>query len=515
MSKANAVNRMDQWQRLKPQAIVHFIIKIVMRAIKEAMQVFLPLIVVYAAAGERRWSIIAMIGIGLVALLLIGAFLSYLKFRFRISNDSVLIQSGVLKRKRLSLGFDKIQNIALSEPLYFRPFGLVVMQIESAGSSSEEVTLGGVPRTYAEEIRSLVLQHKVPQNDHLNIESNESKTNQTDASNQQQHLLHLPIGELIRFGLTNNSIWIFAGIGAGAMSQFEWGGVYYFKSFGELIETVAGNNPFPVLILTILGVIIAVVSLLLLLSAIGAIIIHYDFKLSQLGTRLHISKGLFEKKESSLLIPKLQSIQFKQSWPAKILKRYHVHLTQISFSKSGTAARKSGSNFMIPSAKADFITEFSARLYPNFDWRSLKLNAISRLFVWKNLLWFVLPIALIPTTFITYHLGLPYGLIPLMAPLIAYVILRRVHLMYGYATDGKHGIVKSGFLGHSLKLFPFYKVQTVHVTQSPGQRRAMVANLNIKLAGSTITIPFMGIEDANQWRDKILFEVETNKLSWM
>lgn len=506
----------DKWRRLAPAAIIHFIVQFVIQFIKQGIQGLLPIAAVIFTAGENRWFIISLIGIAVVILLLAGAVLSYLKFKFRLSGDTFLIHKGVFKRKRLSLGYERIQNVILKQPIYFRPFNLVVLIIESAGSSGEEVSLAGIPRSLADEIRTAVFAKKA-EGKTTSGENNTSNADQATPSISEgaEEILKQPISELVRYGLSNNQIWVFAGIMTGAMAQIEWDELWFYESMTSGAREIMEASQMAAWMVAVGGV-LSIFLLLLAVSAVGAIIIYYNFHLTRTEGRFHRTKGLFEKQESSLPEKKIQALVMRQSWPAKLLKRYHLTLKQVGFSGMGADGNvHTGNNkFLIPSVTRTFAGDFSKLVYPDFDWHESKLKSIDPVFTRKVVLWIMLPITLMPVTALSLAVS-PKALAFLAFPFLCWPLVELRRRRYGYMRDDKYGFVRTGFIGHQYTVLPFYKVQTVRIWQSPGQRRRGLATLTINMAGTSRTIPYMPLAEAEAWRDRILFEIETSKRAWM
>ena len=508
---ANTQNGADKWQRLAPAAMIHFAVKFVMQFIKQGVQGLLPLGVVFLSAGEKRWFAIAMIGVGIILLLLVGTVLSYLKFRFRLAGDTFLIQQGVFKRKRLSLSYDRIQNVVFKQPIYFRPFNLVALGIESAGSSGEEVSLGGISRTMAEEIRTSIFEKRSSNASSTNSDVENAETIDIAPSDAEE-IIRQPISELIRYGLSNNQIWIFAGLGASLTAQVDWEDYAVLTGLRDWIQAIADQGD-AIAALIAVGGFLGFIALILSVSVAGAIISYYQYHLTRTDGRFHRTKGLFERQETSLPQSKVQSLMIKQGWPARLLNRYHLIMRQVGFSKPGSNT-SSDSKFLVPSATKAFSRKFSAILYPNFSWSEDQLKQIDRAFTRRIVVWMILPICMIPAIALSIIFS-PVALAILLVPLLLTPVIMLRRAQYGYATDGQHGIVRSGFIGHKLFLFPFYKVQTVKFWQTPGQRTKGLASLTIKLAGFSVEIPYMPLADAEAWRDQILHQVESRTDKWM
>ena len=59
-----------------------------------------------------------------------------------------------------------------------------------------------------------------------------------------------------------------------------------------------------------------------------------------------------------------------------------------------------------------------------------------------------------------------------------------------------------------------FKVQRVDIRQTVFQQRRGVAHLTVHLASHSLTLPYVGIEDANRLRDLALFAAESSQQPW-
>lgn len=504
----------DKWQRLSPLSIIYFVIKHIVDAVRGSIQtIAIAPAAIIATTGDNRWVILAVFALALSIGLIAISVVSFFKFRFRIEGDKFLIRSGVFVRKRLSLSFDRIQNVGFREPIYFRPFGLIIMGLESAGSSSEEVSLGGVSRALGQAIRKHILEYKVREQLTISEQNPVSQLNSTDNAVRpvEEELLKQPISELVRYGLSNNNIWVFAGIGAALLSQMKWWESAILIDTFDSVEAFIGTGLIALTLLIMTGALLTLF-LIMAASVVGAVIVNYNYRLTYADKRFHRTRGLLERQETSLPEVKIQNITIAQPLIAKLLQRSHITVGQIGFKSKNDNNR--GKKFIIPSVQEDFSNALTQRLYAGTSIHRSKLNAISKKFIARHVLFSVLPIALIVAGFWIYPLGW-LAVIPLFAPVVATPIIMLRWKRYGYADDGDVGLVQSGFFGHQKTVFPFHKVQSVQITRTPGQLRSGLATLRIMLAGKTAIIPYMANEDANQWRDRILYVVETTNKPWM
>lgn len=507
----------DKWQRLSPLSIIYFVIKHVVDTVKGGIQTFAfaPAAII-ATTGDNRWFLLAIFALGSSVVLIIGSILSFLKFRFRIEGNKFLIRSGVFKRKRLSLNFDRIQNVGLIEPIYFRPFSLTIMAIESAGSSSEEVSLGGVPRTLAQAIRKHILDYKKDENNLEETATETTASTNDHASNEdilhtEEELLNHPVSELVRYGMSNNNVWVFAGIGAAFLSQIEWWESDFFTQLFDNGGATIGTGIIAIT-LFIIALVFTVLSILFLASILGSVIVNYKYRLTYAGDRFHRTRGLLERQETSLPKIKVQNITVAQPLIARLLRRSHITVGQIGFKSKKNQNR--GKKFIIPSIQPDFIKNLTQLLYNSVQIHETPLKSISNKFIYRHVLFSALPAALIAAGLLSIAIDW-LAIIPILAPIIAAPAIILRWKRYGYSTDGNTGLIQTGFLGHQKTIFPFHKVQSVKMTRTPGQLRYNLATLRVMLAGKTITIPYMPFEDAIEWRDRILYVVETSNEPWM
>lgn len=518
-SLAPVLNSKD-WQRLSPLAVIHFIVKFVMDFIQGGVQnlAFLGGIVVFT--GDSRWLILAGAGLLAVILLLTAGVLSYLNFKFRIDGDAFLIRKGVIQKSRLTLTFDRIQNVALGQPLYFMPFGLVTLALESAGSSGEEVKLAGIPEPLARDIRHHVLSQRRTAS---RAAAKHTDTDDTPASagmmvptgpDDADVLVAQPIPELVRYGLSNNNIWVVAGVATGALfQQYESWEPYAIDFVDQNVTPFLGDAP-AVLALAALAGVLLLAAFLMLCSVIGAIVVFYRFNLSHAEGRFFRKKGLFERQETSLPDTKIQSLRLNQPWPALLLRRIHGGIKQVGFSGQNVENTSKDTTLVIPSLTDSLAAKLVEKVFPSLQWTKIAFKPIAPLFVTKTISYGFLPPALLATAPLMYFFGL-VGALPLLFPLLVlpFVILRwRRH---GYYSDGQTAVVRSGLFGTKRTVFAFFKAQGVSLTQSPSQRKRGFATITILLAGGSITVPYMPLADAEAWRDRILYEAETSTRPWM
>lgn len=489
------------WRRLSPAAAIHFVWTGLVDALRQGWQGLAGLAAA-SVAGEAA-SLLIPLGIGLAGLLLAGGLARYWFFRFRLGEDRFEVKKGVFKRSSLSLAFARVQNVAIEQPLYFRPFGLVTLKLESAGSSVEEVDLAGIARPFAERSLQSIMSRRGEAGD---------SPDRAESGGSSEPLLRQPLRELVRHGVSSNNVWFTAALFASAFASAEdeirslLGG-----PLERAVDAAYSGGPWLDASVT-LAVAVGILAFFAVLSVLSSIVLFFNYRLDRTPGGLRRKAGLFETREAALTDSKVQCVVAERSPIALLLGRRDLEVVQVG----GPAAqqpRQRARRFLVPSADAAFEATLLGELYPDLTPQDFEPKTIHPAYVRRNTLYAGLAGA--AAALALALLAGPIGILALVAPVLAWPIfaLRRRRRRYGMA--GGYARVGRGFLGRRETTFPLYKLQAVALIQSPYQRRKALADLSIHLAGRRLKIPFMPLEDARAWRDRLLFEAERSREPWM
>lgn len=77
----------------------------------------------------------------------------YYRFAYELTDDELIVASGVFARQQREIPLDRVQNVDVSRPLTTRLLGLAVVQFETAGGSSTEATLDAVSAAEADRLQ--------------------------------------------------------------------------------------------------------------------------------------------------------------------------------------------------------------------------------------------------------------------------------------------------------------------------------------------------------------------------
>jgi putative membrane protein len=150
--------------------------------------------------------------LAVVALVLIGSTITYLFYRYRIVDDAVQVRRGALFKKHLNLTFARSQNINVEHPFYFRPFGLVTLKIDGAGSKGEEVNIAALSLEQARALREFIRRRKQlgagASAQLATSGQSEPETSTAPDPDNEEPFYCRSVPDLILHGLTNNRSFI-------------------------------------------------------------------------------------------------------------------------------------------------------------------------------------------------------------------------------------------------------------------------------------------------------------------
>ena len=470
---------------------------------KNAWQSIAPLFAFLVAYQGPLVSKLILGGSALVIALVTGSVLSWLFFRYQIRDDSILIRSGVIKKKQLDIKFDRIQGVNTQQNPVYRVLGLVTVSFDTAGSAGNEGNLPAVPRKFADALRENIGSRKTGQ------------TEDEQPAKAPESLLKLDWRDMIRIALADRRALIIVAFIGPLMEQV-----------GDQIEPAIENAlqsanldffqlDFGTGALIVAALIFAAVLLLVTVSIATAFLRYHNFELFLDGRTLRSHGGLITRHEHSMDLEKIQTIRLQQGVVESWLGRYKMTARQAISGRK----QRSQKMFTIPVVTAELADTLRPLLLASEagrltqDPRANLFQAISPYYMRSRILFAGLVPAFIVTAVLVAEAGI-VGLVALIwLPLVALVSWRNWKRA-GYLHDDNEIVRRSGLLGYRTVGLLFRKVQRVTISQSRYQRRKNLASLRVYMASGSVRIPYIAHETAKQLRDYILYKVESSQRAW-
>ena len=142
------------WQRLHPATLALAIVRLGPRSLN-----FLPAVAALGFTGN--WVYIVPAILAFILLSLVAAWLHWLRFRFAVGTDEVVIESGVLARQHRTIPFDRIQDVSIEQGLAARALGIAKVGFETgAGGKENDADLDAIAIDAAQALRTTIRAHR-------------------------------------------------------------------------------------------------------------------------------------------------------------------------------------------------------------------------------------------------------------------------------------------------------------------------------------------------------------------
>ncbi|CAM4027327.1 PH domain-containing protein [Shewanella aquimarina] len=513
--------RFAQWASLSPWSIVSFSVGSLKQILTNGYAL-IPLVYTGWQQGfNSPW--VLLVGLGVILITLTYASLQWARYRYRLSDAKLGIRQGLVFKRAHEIPLNKIQNVRLEQPLYFRPLGLYSLVVETAGSKQDEAVLAAVNYRQAMLLKKQLFPSQAIKDNSESIEGHNEAVQadrQTIAVNTDQSgrrgeglVVAKDLKALLIFGLyQNNLIWLSL-ISGSIIGQVDW------ESLGQnsLVQgvwhwyqaNVATGLVYQ--ILAILAVLALLALLLSLISIASAVLKYYPYRLSLRQGTLHRTGGILAKQQDALRLHRVQLVRFEQPAIGRLIGRWTVHFEQV---KGNEIEQLSKRHLLIPSMTQAEIPQAFKRL----DNLAAKANALPTGYQGIDIGWFwrrAALLVLLPIV-ITSIVGInPFTKLLAGFTLVALIGLYLNYRQWGYHLEGDDCWIHTGALGQTWRLVPLSKTQDICISQTPGQRRKSLANLHLGLASGPLVIPYIPLKEARLIAETALNLTRQDPKNWI
>ena len=497
-------NEFDSPRRQSQWAIIFIVLRFIR---KLALQLW-PLLAAFALGRSgNSWDKYELIAAFFGGFGMIVSVISYYRFYFQISDTELIIRKGILKKVKLNIPFERIQSINFKQTVIHRLLQVTEIVMETAGSKEQETKIDALSIPDAERLRQYILDRKADLlKDGKAILYEDQQVH--DEVTTEHTILSLSPRDLLKVGLTQNH---FAPVGL--LGGLIGTGFFYSYTFGieveDAIRTVwkyGENLTIPQMILG--GIFALVISVSF--SVIKTFLRYYNLRFWRSGERFQVVQGLLTRREFAALDKKIQIL----NWGSNPIERW-MSLINIRFSqaKSGNKEIKT-MQFEIPGCTDDKLSFIKKEWLGYVPSEPEEYHPVSIHYFWHFLIYAVL--IGIPILVGIFVFGpIKSGIVVTVIWLLSILFRWKSYKKKIYAFSNLELYVGGGVLGHRHSLLPVHKVQNVSIQQNPYQWRRDLSDLNIYTAAGTITIPYIGSEQAQKIMDHLIYKVEISKQKWM
>ena len=443
-----------------------------------------PLIIATIVGSRRDFS--PWVPAGLLVPMIGAALWQQWIYRYGFSPDGLVIHEGLIFRNVRKIDYARIENVDTERGLLHRLLNVADVRVETSTGGGAEARIRVLGLDAVEDMRAKVFARGAQHADA--VETNPSSF----AAEQEETLLVLGPGEIVRFGLIDNRGMIIVAAALGLLAQggfFEnlgaWAGPLLgwlpwsdFTSFGPAARVLLGGATAMVLIAGMRA-----------LSIVLAFVMLFDFRLTRTATDLHTRYGLLTRISRTLRQPRIQAVHQTETLLHRLFERMSLRV-DLAGGPGTEASQQDDRNrwrdlWLTPLCSRDDAERLIRVALPQVRlsgllWHTLAPRARWRIFRMLSLWWLVA--ASVPTVWFTGWWAA--AILPAALPLIW---LHAHHYVKhtGWALHHDFFVLKRGWLTRKLAVVRRDRIQSVRLRESPFDRRYRMTQLHVDNAGAT------------------------------
>lgn len=425
------------------------------------------LIFIFVGSSGQEGNFMLFWIIGTFVFLLIWGIISWARFQFRVEEGELRIEQGVVFRQKLFLTSDRIQVIDISAGVIQRLFGLVAVEVKTAGSSSKQAKINAITRGKAEELKTL-----------LRKKSNVASESDQEEPVQQSRIYSLSSKDLLVAASTSGRFGVALSVVGVAFSQIEQ--VIPDEQMIQFVESVIPQSTNTTMIIM---AIVAIFVVAWLFSFISTIVKYYDFVVEVRENELLIARGLFERTQLTIPFNRIQAVQIKEE-----LLRQPFGYASLVIESAGYGEDQGNSTTLFPLIAKQQIYDFINDVIPEYNTDITEHNAVPPVGLRRYLfrmIWISAPVILVAWGTI------PYG------GYSVFLLIFALLLGYQQYKDAEIGRSKDTvylsfrLLSKTTAIIKKYRMQACQVRQNPFQKRLALSNFTIHVASGNQGRAFM------------------------
>lgn len=468
------------WRRLHPLTLVH--------NLADGLPTLLLLLAPLLLGTGNRGRVLGGLAFAATSLVVFGPVVvgQYLRFRYRLTDEGVEVESGLFSRQHRLVPYDRMQAVEVERPLLARLLGTARVRLMTGSGQGAEATLAVVRVDEAERLRRRLLDARtagpasetVP----LGTPAQAASAAATGSADAVRFVLTTP--RLVRAGLYRLSLAALAAVFP-LLQLFDLDPVDLFDlvrdgHFGGTLRTSVEAHP-----AASAAFALALALLIAWMAGFATTVLRVaGFTLTDDGARLHARAGLLSQWTRTLPRRRVQAF----------VRRSHVLMRRAGFVRLdaqmlGASGEATGSSLapLAPLAtvdEADALVDAVRPLAPVEAWRPSSPRHARRLAIRHGVPAVVVPLgvgALVPGSVAANGLGVG-AVVAAVLGTLAVVLARAKARAHRHALTGDALHVESGALWRVRRSVPRDRVQGLSVVATVMQRRQGLASVVVDTA---------------------------------
>ena len=490
------------------QAAVGVIIEMIF-ALKVGLQILWPVILFLFLKISKIGLIISILGISTIfILIMIIGYLNYRYFLFYIDEDrdEFILNKGVFNKKRVSIRFERIQQVNINQSFIQRLIDVYEVEIETAGSTKNEAKIRAVTKQTALAIRKRLLAGKMTEDEKPFQTGTVPELNPEAASS----VLKISIGSLVKIALTSDYLRSLGLIIA-----------FFFTIYNKLKESLFKDSEMENNVIEylsslhlsqyILLITVAIILVVFIFNLLRFMIVYFDFTIRKQGQSLQFSYGLLNTKNTFIQPSKVQSIRIVTNFFQRKMNLQRMFITQAS----SDVHQDKKATIQLPGFNEQEGKKIIQMLLDAQPEKGYMIKPTIRRIISSvnKFILFPLVIALvlswIKATWTPVLIGLPIYLVFVSFLIYMSYLNNRLFVHDDFI------IKKSGIWDISTEIMEPFKIQAITIKQYLWHVKSNVGHVTLHTAGNDLVFKFGDFSTINKYANYWLYQVETSEKEWM
>lgn len=411
--------------------------------------------------------------------LVVTSIIKWSKFTYRIEEDELRIEEGLINKKKRYIPIERIQTINTSAGLIQQMFKLVKLQVETASGGTEaEVSLVAITQAEAERIQQALFERKkAAEGTGADVTDPLAETAEdAEETAEEPEMMYKMTGqELLTAASTSSGIGV---IISGVFAFFTQ--VDDFFDLDWLYDRFAFLNSAGAAVIALAAFVALFIAWLL--SIVGMLLKYANFTVVRKEKEIVISRGLIEKHQITIPLQRIQAIKIKES-----LIRQPFGLAAVTIvSAGGNVLEEDKSAVLFPIISKKMIKQRLGEFIPDYapedDLNRLPKRALRRYLLRAS--WPVL--AVVPLSI----LFPPWGYLSAVLIPFYWIIGCLSYRDAGWKISGSKIIMSSRFIGRTTAVIQRRRMQVFEVSRSYFQRRRQLVSIHTSTKSSALMEKF-------------------------
>ena len=411
------------------------------------LQAFAPLAALWiASSAEQAIALVA------VTLTIIGSWVRWTRFRWRVEAEQLIIEHGLFQHTRRVIPIERIQAVQTVRKIRHRVFGVVGLRIETVGGNETEGQLDALPPATATQVQRLLLREA-----------------QTDLTPSGTVLARCSPRMLLVAGLTGGRVGVAAALLA-FVQEFAGGRV------ADAVVSAPERFGLTVLVILVLLGIVAAFALSVLATAVT----YWDFTVMRDGDLIRLHRGVLDERRDTVPLTRVQALTVEENLVRRVLGLAAVKM--VVAGRAGEDEAVTSTLLPIASREQAFALAggvLSVDAPDRITLRAMPPEARARRLTRAAIA------AIVVTTATLIALDWPLGLWGLVSAAVAVPAALGAYRALGWHRDAHVVLARAGWLVRRTSITPVHAPQSLRVASSPFQRRRGLATLRIEIARTT------------------------------